>query len=275
MTISISRETAQLHAVVVGGLKLLESPLPIRLGRLVTLIGQCGATAPKVEPRLGDVALPAHGMPMAQGTNNDVHQPVDRNVIKRVEHTVVCRLHDERLAKGMVGETRQRHIVALNVNALGKLARGVAHAKHEKRRRKVTYLPIEVVAKPGVEHPQAPRRARHLHGDSRKGTVVYAAQGMVAVVRLHAITLNELQRHRSHAAKRHPYPATREKASARLLLQPQSGEIVGREVNGVAHLQPLGLNGGKHGIGPTKLAATLVFHRGGLQHNLIAKTASH
>ena len=96
---------------------------------------------------------------------------------------------------------------------------------------------------------------------------------MVTVVRLHAITLNEPQRHRRHAAKRHPHPATREKASARLILQPQAGEIVGREVHGVAHLQPLGLNGGKHGIGPTKLAATLVFHRGGLQHNLIAKTA--
>lgn len=94
---------------------------------------------------------------------------------------------------------------------------------------------------------------------------------MVAVVRLHAVALHEPQRHRRHATKRHPHPAAREIASARLLLQPQSGEIVGREIHGVAHLQPFGLNGGKHGINPAKLAAPLVFHRRGLQHHLIAK----
>lgn len=168
MAVGISRETAQLHAMVIGGLVLLESPLPLSLGRFVALVGQGGATTPKVEAWLGCVALPANRVPMAQGTNDSIHQAVERDIAERVEHTVVGRLHHESLAKGMMGEARQSHVVALKVNALCKLPRCVAHAKHEKRRWQVAYLPIEIVAESLVEHPQAPRRMRHLHGHAGK-----------------------------------------------------------------------------------------------------------
>lgn len=271
MPIGVSRETAQLHAMVIGGLELLESPLAFSLRRLVTLIRQRGDAALEVETRLGSVALPTHWVSMSQGLDYGLHQLVDRDIAEGVEHSVVGRFHHEMLAKRMMGETGQRHIVAIYTDALGKLAWRVAHAKHEKRRRKITYLPVEIVAKPLVEHSQAPRRARHLHGLTAKGAVVYAAEGMVAVVWLHAIAIHEPQRHRRHATERHPYPATREVISVRLLLQPQASEIVGREIHGVAHLQPLRLYGGKHGVSPTKLAVPLVFHWRGLQHHLVVK----
>ena len=101
---------------------------------------------------------------MTQAADNGLHQAVERNIAEGVEHAIVGRLHHERRAKGMMGEARQRHVIALDVNAPGKLLGSVAHAKHEERGRKVTYLAVEHEAETRVEHAQAPRGARHLHG---------------------------------------------------------------------------------------------------------------
>lgn len=99
LALAVVGQTHNLHAVVVGGEVILKLPLPLVLHIVAGIVVEGGHTALERESRLADVALPAHGMTVADVPDDDAHERVDGHVHERVGEPVVGHLEDERLSR--------------------------------------------------------------------------------------------------------------------------------------------------------------------------------
>ena len=100
-------QSAELHAMVVGGAKGLEGALPVELVIVSLVVLQYGDTALKVKARFADVALPTDRMAVLERMNDGTHERVDRDVEEIVAHLIVRDLQDKRFAKRMMREAGQ------------------------------------------------------------------------------------------------------------------------------------------------------------------------
>ena len=257
--------------MVVGGAEILDVALT-SIGREVgVLTVEQGKPVGKREKRLSDVALPADGMPQAQGALHAAHERVDGQIIGRVLPAVVGHIERHFGEIRIMGIAHQCGVFALTANAACKLLRSVLHAIEPHILGQRAYGFVEKCIEPltqGVDALTAAGGIAHGVVDLAVKCLVIA-RGMIVVVAHCATGVEQGEQMGCYTTQTDTVGTTgTEIGMFGLSGKFVSGNKIDGKIDRVAPLQAFALDGGQHGISPAQRAVALVFHWSYLVHHL-------
>ena len=147
----VVRQAHDGHAMVVGCAECLKLFLPPLLRNSGIPVLDNSPTAMEKKPRLADISLPTHGMPMANGTLDETRERVDGQIEKRVLTVIVGHFECKPLVERVMRKAGQCLILVSTANAASKFLRRIGGTQHELRARKKAQRAVGKVVKPCVE----------------------------------------------------------------------------------------------------------------------------